>query len=78
MQQILPLIPSGATRINEILSCVHEDGYVHYYLCAVRIGFHREDDLPSFKYRICELISTGVCRNRDILSVLAQISHPEK
>ena len=70
MQQILPLIPSGATRINEILSCVHEDGYVHYYLCAVRIGFHREDDLPSFKYRICELISTGVCRNRDILSVL--------
>ena len=67
MQLILPLVPSGASKINENLSLVREGGYVRYFCYLFEIGVHREDDLQSFKHKICELISTGACRNIEIL-----------
>lgn len=66
MQLILPLIPFGATKITDILSCVRENGNINYYVCMIRIGSHKEEDEQGFKHKICELISNGTCRNRDI------------
>ena len=67
MQQILPLIPSGATKVNEKLSCVLECGHMRYFLYMIEIGFHRDDDRSSFKHKICELILSGVCRNVEVI-----------
>lgn len=67
MQQILPMIPSGATRINENLSVLREGGHVRYFYFLFEIGVHAESDLASFRHKICELVSTGACRNIEIL-----------
>ena len=67
-QQILPLIPSGASKINDILSVTREEGLMRYYLGGFQIGIHKENDAGSFKSKICELIFSGACRNIEVLN----------
>jgi transposase len=61
-------MPSGASKINDILSVTREAGYLRYYLGTFQIGFHKEDDAGSFKSKICELVFSGSCRNVDVLN----------
>ena len=67
-QQILPLIPSGASKINDILSVTREEGLIRYYLGGFQISVHKENDTGSFKSKLCELIFSGVCRNIEVLN----------
>ena len=70
-QPILPLIPSGATQVGELLSIVRENEHTKYYMGAFQIGINKTSDKATFKAKICELIFCGVCRNKDVLKSLA-------
>lgn len=69
IQQILPLIPHGASCLNERLSIIRENGIIQYFHCGLRIACHAENDTSSFKREICQLISNGVCRNTEAIRV---------
>ena len=71
LQQILPLIPSGATQVGQLLSIVREDDHTKYYMGVFLIGIHKASDTAGFKAKICELIFCGLCRNKDVLKNLA-------
>jgi len=71
LQQILPLIPPGATQVGKLLSIVRENEYTKYYMGVFQIGIHKTSDKATFKAKICELIFCGVCRNKDVLKSLA-------
>lgn len=71
LQQILPLVPSGANKIGDLLSLVREDDYIRYYFGGFQIGFHKTSDTATFKAKICEFIFCGVCRNKDVLKSFA-------
>jgi prepilin-type processing-associated H-X9-DG protein len=66
-QPILPLIPSGANKVGELLSIVRENEYTKYYMGVFQIGIHKTSDKATFKAKICELIFCGLCRNKDVL-----------
>lgn len=69
IQQILPLIPHGASCLNDYLSIIRKKGIIQYFYCGVCIASHPENETSSFKREICQLISNGVCRNTEVIRV---------
>ena len=69
IQQILPLIPHGASSLNKNLSIIRENGNIRYFYCGVPIAVHDENDSSSFKREICQLITNGICRNIEVVRV---------
>jgi hypothetical protein len=66
-QALLPLIADGATRINDVISVVRENGQWTYF-CGVQPVFqHAENDRRSFRMFTAQLICQGVCRQVDIV-----------
>jgi hypothetical protein len=63
----LPLIPSGATEINDFLSVQNENDYWYYFAGMNPIFSHEDKDRPSFCMFTSQLIASGQCRNIDII-----------
>jgi hypothetical protein len=48
-QSLLPLIPDGATPINDLVSVVRENGEWTYFLGVLPVFSHAEEDRRSFR-----------------------------
>jgi len=69
MNEILPLIPYGATRISNNLSVISEDNEWTYYHGGLPVATHATSDTRFFKMITSSFILNGVCRNVDIMRV---------
>ena len=66
-QALLPLIPDGATAINETVSVVRENGQWSYF-CGIQPVFgHDENDRRSFRMFTAQLVCQGACKQADII-----------
>ncbi len=67
MQTILPLIPSGASKISDIVSVWCEEDRWTYFMSTYPIYSHDAKDLRMFRMVTAQLIESGVCRQVEIL-----------
>ena len=65
-QQILPLIPRGATQINGLISVWRDEETWTYFYGAHPIYSHRKSDRRMFRLVTSQLIDSGACRQVDI------------
>ncbi len=66
-QTLLPMIPDGATGINEIVSVVREEGKWTYF-CGIQPMFcHAEKDRRSFRMITAQLVCQGTCKQVDVI-----------
>jgi len=68
-QQILPLIPRGATQINGLVSVWRNDESWTYFLATHPIYSHSKNDHRMFRLTTSQLIDCGACRQVDIRRV---------
>lgn len=66
-QTILPLVPAGATPINEILSVWRDEKRWTYFIGSHPICSHDAADLRLFRLTFAQLIDTGNCRACEII-----------
>ena len=66
-QTILPLVPVGATPINEVLSVWRADERWTYFIGAHPVCSHAPGDLRMFRLTTAQLIDTGNCRASEII-----------
>ena len=69
MQPMLPLIPEGASPVNEKVSVIREKKLVVYYVGMYPVYSHPENDHACFRLTIAQLITSGICKNSEIISV---------
>jgi transposase-like protein len=67
-QAWLPLIPSGATEINDVISVVRRNGQWTYFCGVHPVFFHQQDDRKSFRMFTAQLVCQGMCRQADIIN----------
>jgi transposase len=66
-QALLPLIPSGATQLSDLISVFCQDGQWTYF-CGVQPVFeHPEDDRQSFRMFSAQLCCQGACTQAQII-----------
>jgi len=68
-QQILPLIPRGATQINGLVSVWRDDESWTYFLATHPIYSHRKNDHRMFRLTTSQLIDSGACRQVDVVRI---------
>ena len=66
MDELLPLIPHGASEITNKLSVILENGKWIYMYYGLPIYSHKNSDKISFRMITSSLIINGSCRNIDI------------
>lgn len=66
-QALLPLIPDGATRINDRISVVREHGNWTYFYGVDPIFRHPEEDRRTFRMFTAQLVCQGACQQTDII-----------
>ena len=66
-QLILPLIPPGATRINDLLYVYREENLWTYFISLQPIMSHSADNVRMFRLTASQLIDSGACRQVDII-----------
>jgi hypothetical protein len=69
-QALLPIFPSDATQINELVSCAKRDGTVFYFNGALPVFSHSEGDRASFKMFASQLVVHGSCSQSEIVHAL--------
>jgi len=69
MQPTLPLIPEDASPVNEKVSVIREKKLVVYYVGMYPVYSHPENDHACFRLTIAQLITSGICKNSEIISV---------
>jgi hypothetical protein len=65
-QQILPLIPRGATQINGLVSVYRDGTNWTYFLSTYPIYSHTENNRRMFRMVTAQLVDSGACRQIDI------------
>ena len=65
-QQILPLVPRGATQINGLVSVYRDGTSWTYFLSTYPIYSHKENDRRMFRMVTAQLVDSGACRQIDI------------
>ena len=66
-QALLPLIPSGATRINNVWGVEKIDGRWFYFCGLNPVFIHAEEDRRSFRMFTSQLVYQGQCRQVEII-----------
>ncbi len=66
-QALLPLVPVGATRINDRISVVRQVSTWTYFCGVDPIFQHPEHDMQSFRMFTSQLVCQDVCRQVDIV-----------
>lgn len=67
IQTLLPLFPSEATLINNLLAVQEREGQVYYFNGAMPIFMHSKSDIDAFRYISSQLIFNGNCKQTDIV-----------
>ena len=67
LQQILPLIPHGATEINGLVSVFCDEDRWTYFVGTLPTYFHDKTDLRMFRLTTSLIIESGACRQVDII-----------
>lgn len=71
MQTLLPLLPAGATRINEKLGVLCQDRTWSYFLGQFQILSHAAEDIQTFRANIAQLIDAGSCKQSEVAKAFA-------
>lgn len=66
-QTILPLVPEGATPINEILSVFRDKDTWTYFMGSYPVYSHAHGDLRMFHLTAAQMIVTGSCRACEVI-----------
>jgi hypothetical protein len=66
-QALLPLVPDGATAINDFFSVVREAGQWTYFLGVRPVFQHAEEDQRSFRMFTAQLICQGSCLQSEVV-----------
>jgi transposase len=66
-QVLLPLIPDGATAVNDCLSIVQENGQWTYFYGLHPVFAHGERDRRSFRMFTAQMVMRGMCQQGDIV-----------
>jgi transposase len=66
-QSLLPLVPDGATPVNDFISVVQEDGQWTWFAGVLPIFSHQQDDHDSFRMFTAQLVCNGTCKQVDII-----------
>lgn len=64
---MLPLIPHGASKISDNFSIIKESDQWTYFHGCLPIATHAANDLIAFRIFTSSFITTGRCRNIDII-----------
>jgi len=67
MQTILPFIPVGATKINDILTVIRNEEEWSYYLGLYPIYKHTANDDKHFRLIAAQLIDSKTCKQCEIM-----------
>ncbi len=67
LQALLPLIPDGATPINDRISVTRQDGQWTYFCGIAPVFQHAEGDRRSFGMFTAQLCCQGVCTQAEII-----------
>jgi len=68
LQQILPLIPPGATKINGLLSVWRDEERWTYFMGTYPIYSHAATDQRMFRLITSQMIDSGACRQVDVIT----------
>jgi transposase len=66
-QALLPLVPEGATAINDFFSVVREGGQWTYFLGVRPVFGHAQEDARSFRMFTAQLVCQGSCRQSEVV-----------
>jgi transposase len=66
-QTLLPVYPSDATPINNIISFCKRDGTIYYFHGALPVFSHAEKDLKAFRMFTSQLVVNGNCKQAEIV-----------
>lgn len=66
-QQILPLIPHGATEINGLVSVWRDEERWTYFIGTYPIYSHNKTDQRMFRLITSQMIDSGACRQADVI-----------
>jgi len=66
MDELLPLIPYGASEISDVISVVNQDERWTYFHGGLPIFSHDAKDKKAFRMITSSFIDQGLCRNIDI------------
>jgi prepilin-type processing-associated H-X9-DG protein len=66
-QAWLPLIPSGSTEINDVVSVVRADGQWTYFCGIHPVFFHAQDDRKAFRMFTAQLVCQGMSKQAEIV-----------
>ena len=66
-QLILPIIPEGATEINQLVSVYRDEDRWTYFVGTYPIYSHEKSDPLMFKVVTSQLIEAGTCRQIQII-----------
>ncbi|MDP6060214.1 MAG: helix-turn-helix domain-containing protein [Pirellulaceae bacterium] len=66
-QALLPLVPDGASSINDRISVVRENGQWTYFCGVDSVFRHPEEDRLSFRMFTAQLVCQGACKQTDIV-----------
>ncbi|MEA3347004.1 MAG: hypothetical protein U9Q21_02815 [Candidatus Auribacterota bacterium] len=69
MDELLPLVPEGASQISNILSVIQEKDKWTYFYGSFPVFSHAASDRAAFRMISSSFINTGICRNIDIENV---------
>jgi len=68
MQSLLPLIPTGASKINDIISVWKEKDRWIYFMVMHPVYLHGSKDMKMFRLVTAQLIESGACRQVEIIN----------
>ena len=71
MQTILPFIPAGATKINDILTVIRNGEECSYHLGLYPIYKHKANDDKHFRLISAQLLESGICQQCEIVKAFA-------
>ena len=77
-QALLPLLPDGATRINDRISVVRQDGTWTYFCGVDPIFRHPEHETESFRMFTAQLVCQDSCKQVDIVRTFGVSSNSVK
>jgi len=70
MQMRLPIFPSDSRLINSNTAVQERDSMVYYLHSGSVIYCHEKADLQSYRFIAASLVTTGLCKPKEIADVL--------
>lgn len=74
-QLLLPGFPDGSSRVGAVLSILHKEGWVTYFVGGDNYFSHPVEDRASFRFILATLVENGHVRARDLEGAPLCIAH---